>query len=246
MTIESQPRFMDVLTQAARDNPLAATLIGGGALWLLFGRQASSAYSEVVRPAAELGLRTAAHAVSEVGDSVRKQAEALDGGARSAASRVASDAAGRTAAATDAATEKLRGAKQRLQGASDALPNLGGRVQEARSALSDMLERQPLVLGAVGVAIGAALAGAAAATRLEEKWAGETSRSLKDGVTERVGATLSVAEDAARAIGAEARAGATDVVEALWPGREAAVRGGAPTEFHGLKPLADFGIRKRS
>jgi hypothetical protein len=32
--------FMSNLSQAARDNPLAAALIGGGALWLMFGNRA--------------------------------------------------------------------------------------------------------------------------------------------------------------------------------------------------------------
>jgi hypothetical protein len=31
--------FVSSLSQAARDNPLAAALIGGGALWLMFGNR---------------------------------------------------------------------------------------------------------------------------------------------------------------------------------------------------------------
>jgi hypothetical protein len=48
---------------------------------------------------------------------------------------------------------------------------------KAQSTLADMLERQPLVLGAIGLAIGAAVAGAFRTSGLENEWIGERGLS---------------------------------------------------------------------
>jgi hypothetical protein len=52
--------------------------------------------------------------------------------------------------------------------------------QTVQRDLADIFERQPLLLGAVGVAIGAALAAAVPATDAENRLMGETSESLKE------------------------------------------------------------------
>ena len=55
--------FVSNLSQAARDNPLAAALIGGGALWLMFGNRAIGGafggLTSAVHPLAEAGMRGA-------------------------------------------------------------------------------------------------------------------------------------------------------------------------------------------
>ena len=58
----------------------------------------------------------------------------------------------------------------------------------ARSSLADLLERQPLVLGAIGLAVGVAVAGAFRASDLENEWVGEYSDSVKEDLNERAGA----------------------------------------------------------
>ena len=54
----SQESFMDGLSTAVRDNPLAAALIGGGALWLLIGSAAGliAAGAVLVIPAIVMAL----------------------------------------------------------------------------------------------------------------------------------------------------------------------------------------------
>jgi hypothetical protein len=52
-------------------------------------------------------------------------------------------------------------------------------LAQAQSTLSDLLERQPLVLGALGLAVGAAVAGAIKASDLENEWVGEFSDNVK-------------------------------------------------------------------
>ena len=65
----------------------------------------------------------------------------------------------------------------------------------AQSSLADLLERQPLVLGAIGLAVGAAVAGAFRASDLENEWVGEYSDSVKDDVNERAGAVSQSVRD---------------------------------------------------
>ena len=88
--------FISNLTQSARDNPLAAALIGGGALWMLLGNRALSGLASGVASGAQSvtetgrrGLSGATDAVSTAGSRV---GEAVAEGARSF-TRAASDIA---------------------------------------------------------------------------------------------------------------------------------------------------------
>ena len=67
----------------------------------------------------------------------------------------------------------------------------------AQSSLSDLLDRQPLVLGAVGLAIGAAVAGAFRTFDLENEWVGEYSDSVKEDLNKRAGAVSQSLREAA-------------------------------------------------
>jgi len=60
--------------------------------------------------------------------------------------------------------------------------------KKARSSLADVLDRQPLVLGAVGLAIGAAVAGAFRTSDLENEWVGKLSDDVKADLNTRAGA----------------------------------------------------------
>ena len=57
--------------------------------------------------------------------------------------------------------EGVAGAREMFDRVGQALPRKE-TLRQAQSSLSDLLERQPLVLGAVGLAIGATVAGALA------------------------------------------------------------------------------------
>lgn len=202
---------MDVLTTAVRDNPLAAALIGGGALWLLMGserlKNAAGSVTSVAAPLADFGARAQRSAASAWEDAYgsmshrasRMQDEAYRGvgetmrHAGSAASEAMSGAAETVSERFD---EGVAGARDVFDRLGRVLPRKEALLQ-AQSSLSDLLERQPLVLGAVGLVIGATVAGAMARTSVEDDWVGSLSDDLKDDLKERAGAVSQSVREAA-------------------------------------------------
>lgn len=240
---QKQTNFVDGLTSAARDNPLAAALIGGGALWLLMGgggaRGLASAYTHVVEPAAEAGLRGLREAASSSAESVRSAGGGIDRGwdrasdavassagrVRSAASGVLESVGDRASAVRDTVSDGFDRAASTLGSVPDYLPDVSGHYADARSALSDILERQPLVLGAIGLAIGASLASAVPATRLENEWVGETSDAVKDAVRSRGGEVASAVQQTAAEAANELRSVAGESLDNLKRTGETVVQG---------------------
>ena len=86
-------------------------------------------------------------------------------------------------------------------------------LRQAQSSLSDLLERQPLVLGAVGLAIGATVAGALAKSSLEDEWVGELSDSLKADLKERAGAVSQSVREASDTLQAELADAGADIAD---------------------------------
>jgi hypothetical protein len=196
----TQTGFFDNLVAAAKENPLAAVLIGGGALWLMAGedrikgaaRSTAAAASGVVdggvstmRTAASAIQRTAAPPTAPEMDHIGS----LDGedtlqSAKDAASGVLSGTADKMRAQFEDGLEMARDGFAKVR---DQIPG-GEAVSKAKSSLSDVLEKQPLVLGVVGLAIGAAVAGAFRTTDIENEYVGETSDAVKADLNSGVGA----------------------------------------------------------
>jgi hypothetical protein len=190
----TQDSFVDSVVAAARDNPVAAALIGGGALWLLMGsetlkRAASSAAkfpssdtnvpgppsgrSEYEATPAPPTAPDMDHGSFGLGESVRH------------AGNLVSDAVSN---ASDAMKGRLdEGAAYARDNVNKLGEMLPGK-EALSSSLSDLLQRQPLVLGAVGLAIGAAVAGAFRSLDLENEIVGKYSDRIKEDLTERAGA----------------------------------------------------------
>jgi hypothetical protein len=232
----SQGSFIDGLAAAARENPLAAALIGGGALWLLIGsdklKNAAGSVTSAAAPLADLGARAQRSAASSWDDTYRSmrnrasnmQDEASGGidetvrNARMAASDAMSGAAETMSERFD---EGMAGAREMFDRVGRVLPRKE-TLRQAQSSLSDLLERQPLVLGAVGLAIGATVAGALTKSSLEDEWVGELSDALKADLKERAGAVSQSVREASDTLKAElADAGAEYADRVQQAGRDA-------------------------
>lgn len=232
----TQGNFIDGLTAAARENPLAAALIGGGALWLLIGndklKNAASSLTAATAPAADTAARAQRAAASTFEDGYnsvrdrtsRMQDEASRGfnetvrNARSAASDGMSDVADTM---SDRFDEVVTGAGEMWDLLGRALPRKDA-LTHAQSSLTDLFDKQPLLLGAVGLAIGATVAGALAKSSLEDEWVGEFSDSLKADLNTRVGAVSQSVREASDTLKAEFEdAGAEYVDRVKQAGRDA-------------------------
>jgi hypothetical protein len=221
----TQTGFLDSLASAARENPLAAALIGGGALWLLIGEKklkgAASFATAAASSAADAGTRNLREAASRfqttaapptapemdhegsfrVGETLRQ--------ARTAASDAIS---GATDKVRDRFDEGVAYAQEDLGRFGKSLPGKEA-FTKAQSSLTDVLERQPLVLGVVGLAIGAAVAGAFRTSDLENEWVGELSEGVKSDLNERAGAITKSLREASDTLRAELRDTGAEAVD---------------------------------
>jgi hypothetical protein len=205
-----QTSFLDSLAAAVRENPLAAALIGGGAVWLLIGseklKSAASTASVAAAPLAAHNLRSAAPRFQNSPPT----APEMDNGSSQHVNETMHDA---KSAASDAVSGAADAIRDRLdEGVTYARENfikLGGALPrketlaQVQSSLSDLLERQPLVLGAIGLAVGAAVASAFGTSDLENEWVGELSDNVKEDLNARAGAVSQSLRGASDTVKAE-------------------------------------------
>ena len=184
------------LNGAIRDNPLAAGLIGMGVAWMLFG---GSKLPGLVPGALKSAATTAGSAASAAGTAVAD-------GLSTAGSRIADASQQIKERVTDTASVARRSAAAAGQSASDTAPELYDAVAQAagdvrarlmdtaaagreygsaiQARLADSLERQPLLLGAIGLAIGAGIASTFATTELEGKVMGAQGTNARETLQE--------------------------------------------------------------
>jgi hypothetical protein len=235
-----QAGFLENLRHAAGENPLAAALIGGGALWLLMG-------NERLKGAAG-SVSAASASLADIGNNLRSNAAQFTDSPATApemdaesSQRFADAARNAGSAAADAMSNATDAVKDRFEDgatfARESFGKLGGSLPgketmaQVHSTFSDLLQRQPLLLGAIGVAVGAAVAGAFNASDLENEWVGEFSDTVKDDLNARVGAVSQSVREASDTLRAEVDDIGTETLERL----QEAGRSGADAIREGLK-----------
>lgn len=186
-TGERHGDFATALQDAVRENPISAALVGMGVLWMFMGGSNTSLFGGAGRKSI---FRTAMQGADRMQGAVRDAAENANSiadvfqkasaGATDAVSSVygaATDGASRTVEAISDATKATATAMQ------DTGAQFGSTVQQN---LSDLFERQPLLLGAVGLAIGAGIASSIPITEAEKNVMGQASGLIRDTVLEKV------------------------------------------------------------
>jgi ElaB/YqjD/DUF883 family membrane-anchored ribosome-binding protein len=169
--------FVQNLGGAAKHNPLPVALAGIGIAWLMaLGRQ----------PAQHEGFGFTS---SSPGGMREKASGAMQG-----------------------ISERMGSAKNQIGDTASSLRERAGHVtdtareqwQKARGGIDYLVNEQPLVLGAIGLAIGAVLAAAAPRTRKEEEMMGEASRNLAEKAKEAGAQHLEKAQEVTKQAVAQA------------------------------------------
>ena len=166
----SDSSFVDAVNGAVLENPLSAGLIGLGVLWMFFGStkigslaQASTGalarVNDGVRSAGEGVATTVAGLADSAGDAVRHAGDALKTNATKAGATISS--------AGNAATGRT------ARGGEDV-------GQSLQTNLTKTLDRQPLLLGLIGLGIGASIASMFSSTEVEQELVGATAAKVKD------------------------------------------------------------------
>jgi len=198
--------FISDLGDAARKNPLSAALIGMGVLWLFTGNRSVARGGEYVRAGLEGIPAAAGNAFDAARSTLKSGSEAIGEQVTSMKDAVID----RTAGSLDSTA---RYGREVTDAASEYAQSLPGATVEIfdnmRSNLSDIFRAQPLVLGAIGAAIGAGIAAALPTTEVEADYVGETSDAFRKTATafaeDQAGRATKVAGNVLDAVSQEAR-----------------------------------------
>jgi len=168
-------QVMSKFVEQAKENPMPLAVMGLGLAWLMSssGKPRSSAPSGYQRPAAfvsqERGLSDRVH------------------GAAGAVSDAVEGARGKVAEAASSARDLGRSAADRAGDLSD----------RAQRSFAQVLEREPLLLGAAGLLVGAAIGAALPPTEIEDRMVGATRDKVLDKGKDLAQTGLQQAADAA-------------------------------------------------
>jgi hypothetical protein len=223
-------QFLDSLNGAVRENPLAAGLIGMGLAWILLGRSGS-----VVRDT----FRMARSAKRTIDTTLGAAADTVSG---------AVDQVGKAATGvSDTITEGLQATGSSISDAVEGAMKTSNHESETQSEfarhfpslssnrLADLMDRQPLALAAVGVAVGAAIASALPSDKHRRSPGGTAGDKVKGTlsaasgtIADKVGTVIEEATDEAvaqnltpQAVKEAARAGAAKLKTVADAGLEA-------------------------
>jgi hypothetical protein len=191
MSHDTKNDFAATLQDAVRQNPVSAALIGMGVLWMFTGGAKLTTAAAVLGPAARAtatgigaGLQASTDAASAVGGSAISAGTRIADSVRETVTDAAEIVSDKAASLVDSAKSSASGAVSQARSAvdrQDTFAGVGGALQENLAAT---FERQPLLLGAIGLAIGAGMAAAVPSTQMEADLAGDAAEEVMSTVQE--------------------------------------------------------------
>lgn len=169
--------LMNKIAHTAKENPLAVLLIGLGAALLLAPRGGSSRRAAAGR--SETLDHDARRATSRLTRPIAKASEKVSG-MMSSLGETAEDLGSRAADAAQNVAETTRDyASSGARYAKDQADAVGSSLSGARRTLRDVIDDQPLIVAAIGVAVGAALGSVLPVSRAERHFLGAASANVK-------------------------------------------------------------------
>lgn len=202
--------FLSNFKAQVRDNPMALAMVGGGLAWLMMGSGAATP-SDTPQSAPSRGLAGSAGASATVGrpNAAGRVGSALSGGVEGVGDAAASLATTASHVAGSAKDQVMATAHDVRDLASDYMSSASKAGADTRDRVKttflDALEREPLVLGAIGVAVGAAIGAMLPATRTEQEYLGGTARKVRDTAETALADGVEKAKDVASDVYSAAR-----------------------------------------
>ena len=177
------------LKNQVRENPLALSLVGAGLVWLMVGQpvagSASSAWDKAKAQAKRSTPPKQEYAYGQ---------EAIGGGAWD----TVADAAGSVAdAAKDAASSARAAASGAFDRVAGGVTTAGTVTDSALRKVEGVVQQEPLVLAALGFAVGAAIGGLLPRSDLEDRAVGDLSGQIRDKADELVKSGLQKGKEVA-------------------------------------------------
>jgi Protein of unknown function (DUF3618) len=181
---------------------------------------AAAASAGKIKDSGESGARGVADFASaqarNMGEAMRQSAAATSDHVRTGAQNLrerAADAAGQVAEGAQAVAEQVNdystGVGHQVSGAAASARRQAMQATAAlKAAVASLIEEQPLLCAAMGVAIGAAIAAILPSTETEDELLGETSDHVKTALRETSSDGLERAKDVAGAVLKDAKAAA--------------------------------------
>jgi hypothetical protein len=213
--------FARNLGSAVRDNPLPLLLIGAGIGWLMLSRGGSGTSAperdplrlppprrlspEKGEPSSMVSdaVEQVGTAASAVGDAATRAGSYVS----EAASRVVEAGSNLASGAMESGATASRTAASLGRSANSATEQVTSAAKERWSSASGLVEAQPLLIGLLGIVVGAALGAALPRTEMEDELLGGA-----DAATEGVSQLGRETAEQVRAVAGEHLQGATDAV----------------------------------
>jgi ElaB/YqjD/DUF883 family membrane-anchored ribosome-binding protein len=193
-TKENGGAFAGNFGRSVRDNPLPIALLSIGLGWLMLAGGKPRYASEDYAGDSNYGLPAGGQEPIESGERMSEQVS----GAADAGKDAARGVAGGIRDAAAATRDRIEVTRHRT---ADAAERIKDRASQATASAGHFVEENPLVIGALAIAAGAALGALLPTTRREAEWMGSASDRVRDIVggemREMAGAAKSVAERAA-------------------------------------------------
>jgi ElaB/YqjD/DUF883 family membrane-anchored ribosome-binding protein len=178
------------LKAQVRDNPLPLTLVGAGLAWLMLGsgtsaRGTSEQFEEIPRPRSM---------DREFGSSDDQST----GGLVDTVGQRTSEISSKAGAYMDTARETIGSAGRRAREATNSLSRQAGDIAtKSKTATLDMIDKEPLLLAAFGVAVGTAIGVLLPRTDLEDDQLGPVSKNIRAKAEELMDEGVGQAKDLA-------------------------------------------------
>jgi ElaB/YqjD/DUF883 family membrane-anchored ribosome-binding protein len=270
---EGSEQFFHSIERKARENPLQALAIGAGIAYPLWGIIKSvpvplmligaGLWLSQQKPGGANGQGqgiagrisdAGAEGVSRVAESARSAGAAVTAGVETVTDKVRATAhdirdsvtnLGQAAAGSVAdATNTVSAAASDMRDKANELVNKAGELgSQTRNAFEDLVERNPLLVGGVGLAIGAFIAASLPPSNAENRMFGESSDNLKEkaretasqGVENAKNVAAGLVGDVAAAAGREGLdpQGLSSAVQSLTQGARSVVDKGLKTALGG-------------